>query len=65
MKTVNVMVMVQMEIKGDDPINEVKDQLEVMDNIIRISELESQPQMFISNIDESDILDPLNEDEDY
>lgn len=59
MKTINVMVMIQLDIKGIDTESEVKDSLEVINNIIAESNLDSQPQLFINNINSSDILEPL------
>ena len=62
MKTINVVVMIQMDIEGVDEINEVKTQLELIDSILNENSLNSQPQIFIDGICEDDILEPLNEE---
>jgi cell division protein FtsX len=65
MKTVNVFISVQMDIKEDqDQVEQVRDVLEAMDGIIRNSGLEASPSIFSSDVDNSSIVDVDNEDED-
>jgi hypothetical protein len=53
----NVTVTIQLDIDAYffNGVEKVKDQLELMDNIIRQSELDSNPSIFVSNVDKSDI----------
>lgn len=63
-KTVNVFISVQMDIREDqDPVEQVRDVLEAMDGIIRISELEASPSIFSSDVDNSNIVDVDREDD--
>lgn len=60
--TVTVNVQVQMDVNKNNPLLEqVQNVLEVMNNIVSMSEIEAQPQIFISDINDSDII--TNEDE--
>jgi len=57
METITVNVQIQMDAKkGEDALTQVQNTLEVMNNIISMSELEAQPQIFISDISDSDII---------
>ena len=65
MKTVNVFISVQMDIKEDqDQVEQVRDVLEAMDEVIRNSGFEASPSIFSSDVDNSSIVDVDNEDED-
>ena len=67
MKTVNVQVTIQMDIKGEDETAEVGIILDAMNKIVGQSELESQPQIFTQDVCGADISDSpsaLNEDND-
>ena len=55
MKTVNVTVTIQMDIVGEDILSEVIDRVEIMNNLIASNVLDFQPQIFVSDIDESNI----------
>lgn len=55
MKTVTVTVHIQMDVNGTDILKEVQETLDVMNNIVRQSELNAQPQIFVSDINNSDI----------
>ncbi len=60
MKTITVTVQIQMDIfpTGRKPeLSCVQDVLETMDKIIGMSELDSQPQIFIEGLSNSDILE--------
>ncbi len=63
MKKINVLVIIEMRVKGEDIVEEVKTQLEVMDTIIGISELESDPRIFIEGLTTDNILEPLNNED--
>ena len=57
METITVNVQIQMSVKkGENTLTQVQNTLETMDNIISMSELEAYPQIFISDISESDII---------
>lgn len=61
MKTVIVNVQIQMDInESRDEVQQVSNVLDAMNQIISISEIESQPQIFVSGIDYSDISDIEN-----
>lgn len=65
MKTINVFISVQMDIKeGQDQVEQVRDVLEAMDEVIRNSGLEASPSIFSSDVDNSSIVEVDNEDED-
>lgn len=56
-KTITVNVQIQMDVNvNENTLTQVQNTLEVMNNIISMSELEVQPQIFISDISESDII---------
>jgi hypothetical protein len=56
MKTVNVTVTIQMDILGEDILSEVIDGVEIMNNLIASNVLEFQPQIFVSDIDTTNII---------
>ena len=60
-KTITVAVQIQMDIINEEnALEQVKNALEAVNNAIYTSEIDAQPQIFISDISESDII----EDED-
>jgi hypothetical protein len=63
-KTVTVTVQIQMDIQdNENEVSQVQDVLEVMNNIVAMSELGAEPQIFISDISGADIFDvPKDED---
>ena len=64
METITVNVQIQMDVKGsEDVLKQVQDTLELMNDIISMSDLESQPQIFISDISHSDIFFNDSEEE--
>ena len=53
MKTVTVLVSIQMDIQGEDSLSEVIDVLEAINGLT--GSIENQPQIFVSDIDKSNI----------
>jgi hypothetical protein len=53
MKTVNVVVVLQMDIKGDDNLQEVQDTLDDINRVLGAKHY--QAQIFVSDISNSDI----------
>jgi hypothetical protein len=54
MKTITVNVQIQLDIRGkNDIIQEVQNQLDFINE--RIKDLSSEPQIFVNNVDKSDI----------
>jgi len=58
---VTVFVPIQMEIKGEDKLVEVINQLMVINDIVIQSELESDPRMNIDLVGEAEILEDVEE----
>lgn len=64
MKTVNVMVMLQIDINGEgDDVVEVQEALGIVNDTLYEAQLNSQPVIFTNNLCEADILEPLDEEE--
>lgn len=57
MKTVNIQVSIQMDIKGKNILQEVLDILDTVNAIISQSELDAQPQIFTTDLSNSDIFE--------
>ncbi len=59
MKTVNVFVCIQMDILADDDdhVSEVHSILELVNETISLANFNSQPQILIMNVSDSDIVD--------
>jgi hypothetical protein len=58
MKTITVAVHIQMDIdENGNVVTEVQRVLDLMNQIVGMSELESSPQIFTENIDSTNILD--------
>ena len=56
MKVVNVVVHIQMDVDSENPVLEqVQNTIDVMNKILGMSELETQPQIYNSDISNSDI----------
>ncbi len=57
-KTVTVSVQIQMDVEDNDNVlGQVQDVLEAVNEAISTSGIEAQPQVFISDISHSDIID--------
>ena len=64
-KTVTVAVQIQMDIiEGDEALPQVQDTLEFINNAISAYSIDGQPQIFISDISNSDIIENEDEEED-
>ncbi len=62
MKTVNVFVCIQMDINGnDDQVSEVHRILDLINTTIGMSELDSQPQILVNDVSDSEIVDLCDE----
>lgn len=59
MKTINVSVIIQLDVQGDDVLNEVRDALELVNLGLQIDNPNSV-QIF-GHIDENDLLEPIVE----
>jgi hypothetical protein len=59
MKAVNVTVTVQLEVKGENTLVEVQIELNLMNEILSFSCLESDPQIFVESVDNSNILESM------
>lgn len=56
MKTLNIKnLVIQFDSKGGDPVQEAQEVVDLINKIIGMSELESQPQIMSSGLDSSDI----------
>jgi len=62
MKTINVAIMIQLDIDGDNPVGEVCEALDKINTILFNEGLDSQPEIFVSGINSSDILEVDIED---
>jgi hypothetical protein len=63
-KTINVTVQIQMDVREDsDSAEQAREILDLVNTIISSSELETQPQIFTSDISRADIID-VDSDED-
>jgi hypothetical protein len=64
-KTITVAVQIQMDISGNnDTLAQVQDVLEAMNEAVSAGGIEAQPQIFISDISDSDIIENEIDDED-
>lgn len=63
MQTVTVNVQIQMDVNGTDTLKEVQNTLDLMNTIVGQSELDAQPQIFVSDISKSDIIEGAEFDE--
>lgn len=61
MKTINVTVIIQMDIKGDNPLEEVRDGLDLIN--LDLQRNNSNNAQIFTQIDESDLLDVLTDEE--
>lgn len=62
MKTITVTVSIQMDIKKDgEQLEQVQEVLDLINTIVGASELESQPQVLVSSVDNSDITESTSE----
>lgn len=62
MKTIEIKVHIQMDIRNvGDPLKQVQDALEQMN--VLTQKMEQQPQIFISDLNSSDIIDVSTEGE--
>lgn len=63
-KTVNVNVQIQMDIQeGGDEVSQVQDVLELMNDAVAKSGIKASPQIFISDISSSDIMNQESDSE--
>lgn len=61
MKTINVTVIIQMDIKGDNPLEEVRDGLDLIN--LDLQRNNSNNAQIFTQIDESDLLEVLTDEE--
>ncbi|MEK6829804.1 MAG: hypothetical protein AABY15_06820 [Nanoarchaeota archaeon] len=63
-KPVTVQVQIQMDIDPrKNAVEQIKDTLETMNKIVGMSELDASPQIFVSDISASDVIDAENDEE--
>jgi hypothetical protein len=56
MKTITVNVQIQMDVEDNKSVlSQVQDILEVVNDVISNNEIDGQPQIFVNDIDNSDI----------
>lgn len=60
---VTVYVPVELEIKGNEKVLEVHEQLEVLNKIISMSELQSKPNLLVSLVGDCEIIEEESEDD--